>query len=222
MSEYCLLKIPYTMDARLEIGMVLIRHRSMFPQNTEECNWMEGQTPSVPVLPHILLWANITVQWFMNHWSHRNRQTYIIFVEGEVVRGQHPDPQTRAERCVQEAADDCLVLGRVKNIRWKQQLPKANQSLLSAENELKGLCRINICPSSGYTLVLLNVLRVLETRGSSHLHVPATLPEALGEHGDHVFVVVQQLLHQLTETSLHVLVFDLSTNRHTLHVTRLP
>lgn len=185
------------------------------------CNLMGGQTPSVPGLHHILLWANITVQRFMNHRSHRNRQTYIIFVEGEVVRGQHPDPQTRAERCVQEAADDCLVLRRVKNIRWKQQLPKANQSLSSAENELKGLCRFNICPSSGYTLAL-DVLRVLETWGCSHLDVPATLPEALGEHGDHVFVVVQQLLHQLTETSLHVLVFDLSTNRHTLHVTRLP
>lgn len=42
-----------------------------------------------------------------------------------------------------------------------------------------------------------------------HLDVSPTLPEALGQHGDHVFVVVQQLLHQLAETRLHVLLFDL-------------
>lgn len=43
----------------------------------------------------------------------------------------------------------------------------------------------------------------------SHLQVPATLLEALSQHGDHVFVVVQQLLHQFTETCLLVLILDL-------------
>lgn len=46
-----------------------------------------------------------------------------------------------------------------------------------------------------------------------YLDVSATLPEALGQHGDHVFVVVQQLLHQFTETSLRFLILDLS--KHT-------
>lgn len=44
---------------------------------------------------------------------------------------------------------------------------------------------------------------------SSHLDVPATLPEALSQHGDHIFMVVQQLLHQFTETGLNVLILDL-------------
>lgn len=43
----------------------------------------------------------------------------------------------------------------------------------------------------------------------SHLQVSATLLEALSQHGDHVFVVVQQLLHQLTEARLLVLILDL-------------
>lgn len=37
----------------------------------------------------------------------------------------------------------------------------------------------------------------------------ATLLEALSQHGDHVFVVVQKLLDQLAEASLHVLILDL-------------
>lgn len=44
---------------------------------------------------------------------------------------------------------------------------------------------------------------------ASHLQVSATLLEALGQHGDHVFVVVQQLLHQFTVTRLLVLLLDL-------------
>lgn len=43
----------------------------------------------------------------------------------------------------------------------------------------------------------------------SHLQVSATLLKALSQHGDHVFVVVQQLLHQFTETRLLVLILDL-------------
>lgn len=43
----------------------------------------------------------------------------------------------------------------------------------------------------------------------SHLQVSATLLEALSQHGDHVFVVVQQLLHQFTETRLLILILDL-------------
>lgn len=43
----------------------------------------------------------------------------------------------------------------------------------------------------------------------SHLQVSATLLEALSQHGDHVFVVVQQLLHQFTVTRLLVLLLDL-------------
>lgn len=31
-----------------------------------------------------------------------------------MVRGQHPDSQTRAQRCIQEAADDCLILKKRK------------------------------------------------------------------------------------------------------------
>lgn len=49
----------------------------------------------------------------------------------------------------------------------------------------------------------------------SHLQVSATLLEALSQHGDHVFVVVQQLLHQFTEPGLLVLVLDLQTETHT-------
>lgn len=45
----------------------------------------------------------------------------------------------------------------------------------------------------------------------SHLEVSATLLEALSQHGDHVFVVVQQLLHQFTEPGLLVLILDLQT-----------
>lgn len=51
--------------------------------------------------------------------------------------------------------------------------------------------------------------------GSSYLHVSATLPEALCQHGDHVLVVVQQLLHQLTEASLDILILDLSAHEDT-------
>lgn len=46
-----------------------------------------------------------------------------------------------------------------------------------------------------------------------YLDVFATLPEALGQHGDHVFVVVQKLLHQFTETCLDVLVFNLENRK---------
>lgn len=35
---------------------------------------------------------------------------YIVFVEGEMVRGQHSDSQTRAQRRIQEAAENCLIL----------------------------------------------------------------------------------------------------------------
>lgn len=44
---------------------------------------------------------------------------------------------------------------------------------------------------------------------ASYLDVSAALPEALRHHGDHVFVVVQQLLHQLAETGLRFLILDL-------------
>lgn len=44
-------------------------------------------------------------------------------------------------------------------------------------------------------------------------HVLATLLEALSQHGDHVLVVVQELLDQLAEASLHVLVLDLQAER---------
>lgn len=50
---------------------------------------------------------------------------------------------------------------------------------------------------------------------ASHLEVSATLLEALSQHGDHVFVVVQQLLHQFTEPGLLVLILDLQTETHT-------
>ena len=43
-----------------------------------------------------------------------------------------------------------------------------------------------------------------------YLDVSAAFPEALGEEGDHVFVVIQQLLDQLTEATLHLLVLDLA------------
>lgn len=42
--------------------------------------------------------------------QHSNGQTYIVFVEGEMVRGQHSDSQTRAQRRIQEAAENCLIL----------------------------------------------------------------------------------------------------------------
>ena len=42
--------------------------------------------------------------------SHKNGQTYVVFVEGEVVRGQHSDSQTRAQCCIQEITEDCLIL----------------------------------------------------------------------------------------------------------------
>lgn len=48
----------------------------------------------------------------------------------------------------------------------------------------------------------------------SHLQVSATLLEALGQHGDHIFVVVQQLLHQFTETRLLVLILDLQKDTY--------
>lgn len=73
----------------------------------------------------------------------------IVFMEGEMVCGQHSDSQTGAQCCIQEVAEDHLILD-----------------------------------------------------------MSATLPEALGQHGDHIFVVVQQLLHQLTETTLHFLILD--------------
>lgn len=37
-------------------------------------------------------------------------------MEGEVVRGQHSDSQARAQRSIQEAADDRLVLQRHKSM----------------------------------------------------------------------------------------------------------
>ena len=47
-----------------------------------------------------------------------------------------------------------------------------------------------------------------------YLDVFTTLPEALGQHRHHVLVVVQQLLHQLTEAGLHLLVLDLFRGTH--------
>lgn len=40
-------------------------------------------------------------------------------------------------------------------------------------------------------------------------HVFATLLEALSQHGDHVFMVIQELLDQLAEASLHILILNL-------------
>lgn len=39
----------------------------------------------------------------------------------------------------------------------------------------------------------------------------ATLLEALSQHSDHVFMVIQKLLNQLTESSLHILVLNLQS-----------
>lgn len=44
--------------------------------------------------------------------SHRNGRTHVVFVQGEVVRGQHSDSQAGAQRRVQEAAQDRLILQR--------------------------------------------------------------------------------------------------------------
>lgn len=41
--------------------------------------------------------------------------THVVFVQGEVVRGQHSDSQARAQRGVQEAAQDRLILQRQRN-----------------------------------------------------------------------------------------------------------
>lgn len=42
-------------------------------------------------------------------------------------------------------------------------------------------------------------------------HVFATLLEPLSQHGDHVFMVVQKLLDQLAEASLHILILNLQS-----------
>lgn len=42
-------------------------------------------------------------------------------------------------------------------------------------------------------------------------HVFATLLEALSQHGDHVFMVIQKLLDQLAEASLHILILNLQS-----------
>lgn len=68
-------------------------------------------------LPYTLHLTNIA-QWFNNNWIHRNSQMYIIFVEGEMVCGQHSDSQTRAQCCIQEAADDCLILKNGSKNAW--------------------------------------------------------------------------------------------------------
>lgn len=49
--------------------------------------------------------------------------TYVVFVEGEVVGGQHSDSQTRAKRRIQEVADDGLILQQEEDaadILWKE------------------------------------------------------------------------------------------------------
>lgn len=74
------------------------------------------------------------------------------------------------------------------------------------------ISKIMIVSSVESTLYL--VFRAFQ-RFTSHLDVPATLPEALSQHGDHVFVVVQQLLHQFTETGLDILILDLDTEGRT-------
>lgn len=40
---------------------------------------------------------------------------YVILMQSQMMSGQHSDPETRTQRCVQEAADDRLILQMLEN-----------------------------------------------------------------------------------------------------------
>lgn len=70
-----------------------------------------GTMQKLNILPPILLQSNNTGQRLKNIFSMTETvKTYVLLVVGEMVCGQHSDSQARAQRCIQEAADDCLVL----------------------------------------------------------------------------------------------------------------
>lgn len=114
--------------------------------------------------------------------------TYIVLMQGEVVCGQHTDPQAWSQSGVQEITNQVLILVKTQtNTEFRfQTLTKSQVTQTKQGGTVQKTIRL-------------------------HLNVLTTLPEALGQHGDDIFVVVEQLLHKLAVTSLCLLVFDLTS-----------
>lgn len=83
-------------------------------------------------------------------WSDRSGQilsrTHVVFVQGEVVRGQHSDSQARAQRGVQEAAQDRLILQRQK--KTKQEVTE-RQTHFNFQKWVVSRCVADVCLSPG-------------------------------------------------------------------------
>lgn len=100
-------------------------------------------------------------------------------MQGEMVCGQHANAQTRRQCRVQEITNQRLILRYIN----KNEQGKRNVTCPSRNN------------GTTWTLLYLNVF--------------ATLPKSFCEQGDHVFMIVEELLNELAVASFCVLVFNL-------------